>query len=177
MSWFDLLLILVLAGYVWGGFWSGLIQTVGGLVGLLFGSIIATRLYIPVGDWVAPWVGNNVITAKIIAFILLFLLITRIIAGVFWIINRFFHLIAILPGLKFLNKLGGAAVGFIEGALFLGVVLQFAVRLPLPEGASNAVDGSSLAHFFMAVAAFLVPLFPAALKESQKVIDQVLPAP
>lgn len=175
MTWFDLLLVGFLFTFVWGGFKSGLIMAIGGIVGLLFGSVLATRLYVPFSGWVAQFVGHNETTAKIVAFIVLFVFISRIIALVFWIINRMFHFIAIIPGLKLINKFGGGIIGFLEGSLFLGLVLQFAGRLPIDVNLTNAINGSTIAPYLLGVSGWLVAFFPVALKQSQTVIDRLLP--
>lgn len=174
MNWLDLILILVIAGYIWGGWQGGLIQAVGGVVGLLLGSILASRLYIPFSSSLLPVFNGNEIVAKVVAFLVLFFVFIRIIAVIFWILNKFFHFFAMAPGLKFANKVGGAAVGFLEGALFLGLVLQFSVRLPLMVQTAEAIQKSRLASLFLAVSGWLVPFWPTALKESQKVIDQFI---
>lgn len=174
MNWLDVLFLLIIAGYVWGGFQGGLIQAVGGIVGLLFGSILASRLYIPFSSSLLPVFNGNEIIAKVVAFLILFFIFTRIIAVIFWILNKFFHFFVLVPGLKFANKIGGAAVGFLEGALFLGLVLQFSVRLPLMAQTAEAIEKSRLASLFLAVSGWLVPFWPTALKESQKVINQFI---
>src|SRR4029077_15006219 len=125
LGWFDLLLVLTMFGYVWGGFWTGLIQSIGGLVGLFLGSIIASRNYVHFGDLMTPVFNGNHLLANIFAFILIFMIVTRLVGLSFYFVNKIFNFIAIIPGLKFLNRLGGGIFGFLEGALFIGITLQF----------------------------------------------------
>ncbi len=175
LSWFDLLLLLSIFGYVWGGFWAGLIQSVGGLVGLFVGAIVASRSYEHYAAWVSPVFNNNQVLAKAFAFILIFLIVTRLIGALFWLVNKIFNFIAIIPGLKFINRLGGAVFGFLEGALFIGITLQFISRLPISTPFAGTIAHSTIAKYFLDITGWLVPLFPKILKEAQNAVKTVLP--
>jgi len=52
---FDLILLLVLGGFVFYGLWFGLINTLGVLVGTIAGAFLAARWYEPVADWAGFW--------------------------------------------------------------------------------------------------------------------------
>ncbi len=175
LSWFDLLLLLSVFGYVWGGFWTGLIQAIGGLVGLFVGEIIASRYYIHFGNLMTPVFKNNHLFANIFAFVLIFLIVTRLVGLLFYLVNKMFNFIAIVPGLKFLNRLGGAIFGFLEGALFVGITLQFITRLPISTPFAGTIAHSSIAKYFLDITAWLVPLFPGALKQAENAVNKVLP--
>ena len=175
LSWFDLLIVLSVFGYVWGGFWTGLIQSIGGLVGLFVGEILASRYYEHFSNLVAPVFNGNQILAKVFAFILIFLLVSRLVGVAFYFVNKIFNFIAIVPGLKFINRLGGAVFGFLEGALFIGITLQFIARLPISTPFATTIANSSIAPYFLNVTAWLVPLFPGALKEAENAVNKVLP--
>ncbi|MEK7637325.1 MAG: CvpA family protein [Patescibacteria group bacterium] len=175
LSWFDLLLLLSVFGFVWGGFWTGLIQAVGGVVGLFLGSIIASRYYERFAGTVAPVFGGNAIAGKVFAFILIFLLVTRLVGVLFWLVNKIFNFMAIIPGLKFVNRLGGAIFGFLEGALFVGITLQFITRLPISVPFAGTIAHSTIAKYFLDVTAWLVPLFPQVIKQAQDATKVILP--
>ena len=176
LSWLDLLIVLSVFGYVWGGFWTGLIQSIGGLVGLFLGEIIASRYYEHFSGLVSPLFNGNQIFAKMFAFILIFLIVTRLVGLAFYLVNKIFNFIAIIPGLKFLNRLGGAIFGFLEGGLFVGITLQFMVRLPISAHLAQTVHDSKLATYFLMLTAWLVPLFPKILKQAQDATKNHLPA-
>lgn len=175
-SWFDLLLILTVFGYVWGGFWTGLIQAVGGVVGLFLGQILASRYYEHYATAVAPIFNGNQVLGKVIAFILIFLIVSRLVGVIFWFVNKIFNFFAIVPGLKFINRLGGGIFGFIEGALFVGITLQFLVRLPISTAFATTLADSNVAKYFLNLTAWLVPLFPAILKHAQDATKAILPS-
>lgn len=175
MNWLDIILGVSLVGFVLGGFTTGLIQSIGGLVGLFLGQTIASRLYEPFASVIAPLFNGNMVVANIISFLLLFLLITRLVGLAFWFIEKMFNLVAIFPGIKTLNRLGGALLGFLEGALFIGIALQFIIRLPISLPFTERIDDSVLASIALAVSGWLVPLFPKILKDAENAIKTVAP--
>lgn len=175
-SWFDILILISAFGFVWGGFWTGLIQALGGVVGLFLGQIIAGRYYEHFAGAVAPVFGGNAIAGKVFAFILIFLLVTRLTGVLFYFINKIFNFFAIIPGLKLVNKLGGAIFGFIEASLFIGITLQFLVRLPISEGFTRTLHDSAVAQYFLHLSGWLVPLFPKVIKSAEDATKSVLPA-
>lgn len=178
-SWFDIALLVSAFGFVWGGFWTGLIQSIGGVVGLFLGSIIASRYYEQFSDLISPVFAGNAIASKVFAFVLLFLLVTRLVGVAFYFINKVFNIFAIVPGLKLVNKLGGAIFGFIEASLFIGITLQFIVRLPISGGFASTIHDSAVAAYFLQLSGWLVPLFPKVLKQAQdasKAINDKLPS-
>ncbi len=175
LSWFDILLLISAFGFVWGGFWTGLIQTIGGIVGLFVGQFIASRFYEQFAGAVQPVFGGNPIASKVFAFILIFLLVTRLVGVAFWLVNKVFHMIAIVPGMKLVNKLGGAALGLLEASLFIGISLQFLSRLPISTGLAETIKNSAIATYFLNISGWLVPLFPKILKDSTNAVDAVIP--
>ncbi len=175
LSWFDILLLVSAFGFVWGGFWTGLIQSIGGVIGLFVGQFVASRYYEHFAGIVAPVFGGNVIVGKVFAFILIFLLVTRLIGVAFLFVNKIFHLIAIVPGMKLVNRLGGAVFGFIEASLFIGISLQFLARLPISTGLAGTINHSAVAGYFLNITAWLVPLFPKVIKQAEDATKTVLP--
>lgn len=175
MSWFDILLLISAFGFVWGGFWSGLIQSIGGVIGLFVGQFIASRYYDDFSEIIAPVFAGNAIASKVFAFVLIFLLITRLVGVLFYVVNKIFHLFAIVPGMKLVNRLGGAIFGLIEASLFIGISLQFLTRLPISAGFADTINDSVVAGYFLSVSAWLVPLFPQIIKQAQDATKSVLP--
>jgi len=175
MSWLDLIIIVMLAGYIWGGFRAGLIQSIGGVIGLIIGVFAASRWYEAWAPSIAPIVGGSELWAKVVAFIAIFFIVTRLFAIIIWFINKLFNVVAIVPGLKLLNHVGGAVFGFLEGALFIGLTIQFVNRLPIPETWANSLHNSFMVPILLGVSGWLVPFLPKALKESQKALDTFFP--
>ena len=59
------------------------------------------------------------------------MVINRLVWFLFWLLNRAFHLIAIFPFLKTINRLAGLILGVIEGILFVGVI-AYAINVLVP---------------------------------------------
>jgi len=161
---FDLILILILFLFIAFGFALGLIQTIGALVGVVLGAWLAGVYYQPVGEWLTPFFLGHENTALVIAFILIFVLVDRLIGLVFWLINKIFKIISIIPFTKTINRLLGALLGFLEGTLVLGLSLYFIIRFPFSEWFSGVIAGSKVALWLIEMGNFLAPLLPTVLR-------------
>ena len=166
----DMSLLVALGGFILYGFWFGIIHMVGALLGVVVGAIAAGRLYAPVAHWLAPFVGNNANLAKIIGFTIVFILVNKLVSLAFWIVEKIFKFISIIPFLKTFNRLLGAVLGLLEGTLALGLGVYFASRFPATASFEMLLRGSQMAHAFAAVGAILAPLLPAAVRAVQSVI-------
>jgi len=164
MTLFDFILILVLFGFTWFGFWAGLIKTFGSLIGVFVGAFFAGLWYQPMSGVVEPFIGGNAVIADIIAFILIYIIATQLFGIVVILINKAFNIFSIVPGMKLLNRLGGGILGFIEGTLLIGIILQFISRLPISVVWADRLADSDIVGYFAGLTGWLVPLFPKALE-------------
>jgi uncharacterized membrane protein required for colicin V production len=101
---------------------------------------------------------------------LVFILASQLIGVVFAIVNKIFKFFTIIPGLKFLNRLAGGILGFIEGTFVIGITLQFVGRLPLSEHWANQLADSAVVAYFASLSGWLVPLFPKALETAKNLL-------
>jgi len=171
MSIFDVVLLISLAGFVFYGIFFGLIRTFGTFAGVLVGAFLASRFYLPVSDWLSSlFFGYNNL-GKVLVFILLFSLFNRLTGFLFYLLDRAFNIISIIPFLKTFNRLGGAILGFITGSLILGLILYVASRYSLIESLfGHWLVDSKVAPFLLKVANLLLPLLPEVLKKLQSLI-------
>jgi len=171
MAIFDLILILIVFGFVWFGFWKGLVQVVGEFISLIFAVIFASRWYEIVSLKLLPFlssaVGGNVYIVKIIAFLLVFIAAHWVIYMIFKLLNRIFSFI---PIVRSFNRLGGAALGFAEGAITIGFILSFLGKFPFGEGFAKLLIASNVAPFLVNVSKVLIPLLPEAFKQIKSLI-------
>jgi uncharacterized membrane protein required for colicin V production len=130
----------------------------------VFGAIGAGLYYGQAAEYLLPAVGGNENLAKLLAFFGLFLLISRGIGLVFYIIERIFSIVSIIPFLKTFNRLLGAALGLIEGLLILGLLVFFAGRFPFSESFGTLLTESPLACFCNILGKILAPLLPDAVR-------------
>ncbi len=168
MTLFDLILILIVFGFVWFGFWFGLVYALGGLAGLIVGSAVASRYYDKGAKWISFLIKNGNLT-KIISFLILYIVVNRLVGFVFFIIERILRPITHLPFLRTINRLGGAIFGAISGALTVGLLLYFLTKIPL-GWLIPLIENSKLAQYFINLAKILLPLLPEVLKKIESVI-------
>ncbi len=163
---FDIILLIILAGFVLYGLFFGLIRTLGSLIGLVAGLWLTLIFYLTVFGWVKNLFFGHELAGKIIVFIVLFTLINRLIGFIFALIDRTFDLISVIPFLKTINRLAGAALGFIEGGLVLGLVL-----LLLSQTASGTwFSNSPVASFLISYTKAVMPLLPGLLNKLKEMV-------
>jgi membrane protein required for colicin V production len=128
VSIFDVVLLIILSGFVFYGFFFGFIRTLGTFIGMIIGVLLAAKFYAIVAGWVSfLFFGYNNI-GKVIVFFLIFSISHRLVYMLFAIIDKTFHFFSIIPFLKTINKTLGAILGFATGALCLGLILFLAIR-------------------------------------------------
>ena len=166
MSIIDAILLIILAGFVFYGLFFGLIRTLGSIISLVAGLWLAFIFYLTVFGWVKNLFFSHELAGKIIVFIVLFTLINRLIGFIFALIDRTFDLLSVIPFLKTINRLAGAALGFIEGGLVLGLALLFISETAF----SGWIAASKVAPFLMSFAKAVTPLLPGLLERVKGVM-------
>ena len=163
-SLFDVILILSVFGFTLFGFWFGLIHTFGALVGTVVAAVVAGQYYtlLPGG---AP---------KVVAFIVIFLVVNRLIGFVFYLLNRIYKIMSIIPFLGSINRLGGVVFGALEGTMIVGLVLIISGQLNLGTQFAHALAESRVAPFLTWAASLLLPLLPRAIETAQGFISSKL---
>jgi membrane protein required for colicin V production len=170
-NWLDVILLLFMAGFVFYGLFYGFIKTIGSLAGVVIGAWGAGLLYLPLFAFAKNLSFGHEDWGKTISFIICFVVIDRIICLVFALLDRAFHFVSIVPFLKTINRLGGAALGFIEGGLVLGLLIFVAGRYAIIGSWLGALLAKSqLAPFLIQFANVLKPLLPELLKQLKSVI-------
>ncbi len=155
----DIIILLILAGFIFYGLFFGLIRTVGSLFGMVGGLWLTLIFYLDVFGWIKNLFFGHELSGKIITFFVLFTLINRLIGFIFILIDRTFDLISIIPFLKTINRLAGAVLGFIEGGLVLGLVLLFISQTIFSVWLNNL----KVAPFLINYAKVIMPLLPGLL--------------
>jgi len=171
MAIFDVILLMILAGFVFYGLFFGLIKTLGSLAGVVVGAWAASHFYLEIFEWGKELAFGYNNLGKVIAFIVLFTIVNRLTNLVFSILDRAFDFLTIIPFLKTINRLAGAVLGLIEGALVVGLILYMAVRYtPLSNWFGQWLVNSQVAPSLLKFAEVLTPFFPEILKKLQSLI-------
>lgn len=159
----DVLLIVIVGLFVLFGLFFGLVHTLGSLIGTILGIVISTRLIDPAFDRFGFLFGGGG-AAKVVLFVIIFLLISRVVGLLFWVVEKIFGVVSIIPFAKSINRLLGAVFGFVEGVLVVGVVLFFALQYLPDDAVKAALEQSAVADFLIATMAALQVLFPESVR-------------
>jgi membrane protein required for colicin V production len=172
MSIFDVILIVILAGFTFYGLFFGLIRTIGSIVGVVAGAYVASHYYLNAFAWAQDlFFGYNNL-GKVITFIVVFSLVNRLVGFLFSLLDKTFSILSIIPFLKTINRLAGAALGFVEGGLILGLILFVASRYAfIGNWFGDWMVGSQVVPFLIHFNNVLMPLLPNALKNLSSLIS------
>lgn len=159
----DVIIILIVFAFTVAGWLLGFFHTLGALIGTAAGAYVSSRVGIPLGEWIGGQIGAKV-AVTIIAFLLVFLIVSRLVGFVFWLIERAFKLLSVLPFLKTINRLLGATLGFAEGLLVIASVVYVAKLVFPDESIAAVVDSSKVAVWMLATFTFILSLLPETLR-------------
>lgn len=157
----DVILIVVVAGFTVLGFFMGLISAIGTLIGMILGAWAASNYFLLLANFITPYLLGHEGVAKTISFMFIFFIANRLVSLVFWIINKAFNLVSLIPFLKSINRMGGAIFGLFEGLILTGtavfIMAKFITNL---NWLSQALNASKVAHFLVMVTQFLSNFIP-----------------
>jgi uncharacterized membrane protein required for colicin V production len=170
MTLIDLCLLVALGGFVLAGFWFGLVHMVGSFAGLIIGIIVAGQFEGVVAEKIVGFTAGNMNLAHIVAFVLIFTVVTRLAGIALWLVEKVIGIFHVIPFLKTFDRLLGAALGFLEGAIAIGLTVYFASRFPINFGFAEMLKDSVFAPRFDAVGTAFAALLPAAIRALKSVI-------
>lgn len=174
MSFFDIALLLLIAGFALFGLWYGLVRTVGSLIGTVVGIYVASRYYEPLANWVIGRTGWSENHVRIVIFIASFLLITKLIGLLFWLLGKVLSVFTQIPFVKSIDKILGLVFGALEGAVVIGISLYFIARFPVSLPFMDGLAHSQIAPPLVRVASIVVPLLPEALRVLRSTVDSLI---
>lgn len=160
MSIIDIIILVIIGLFVWKGVKLGLIEAIGGIIGLFIGAYAAGRYFLQVAEVIKPFLLNSEVFSRIVGFILVFLLVNRAVAIIFWIIDKVFHVIAVIPFLKTFNSLFGGIFGLLEGLIFIAVIVFFLSRSPFGGALQVKMEQSRFASMIGMASNVVKPFIP-----------------
>ncbi len=173
MSYFDIILLALIAGFGLFGLWFGLVHAVFSLIGTFLGLFVASRFYEQMGNWLMNLIGWSNNFSKVLMFIIAFVLIARLVSVGFWLIEKVLGIVTKLPVISGLNHLLGGLFGLIEGVLVIGVCIYFIARFPVGQGFMDLVSNSQVAPSLVKPVKILMPLIPDAVKFLQSTVKNI----
>lgn len=145
MNLVDILIWLVLAGFVYKGFTRGLVRQICSLTGFLLGGWTAIKYHLYLADASRHLIHLPHYLATILSFILIFLLIGLLFFLLGHILTVIFRII-LLGGL---NRVGGLALGLLEGAFIVCMALYLGASKPAPGKLKGYIHSSKTAKPFL----------------------------
>lgn len=151
MSWLDIALLAIIGIATLIGLRIGIIKAMLTLVGVIVGVILAGRFYAGLAENLT-FIPQETL-ARVVAFaaiLILVMLVMSVIAGVLkWL--------ASIVLLGWVNRLGGALLGLIMGAIFCGALLAIWTKF---LGISDPIAESALATFLLDGFPMVLALLP-----------------
>lgn len=161
MNWLDIVIIVLVVGPTLAGLKNGIVKAAFTVVGIIVGVILAGRFSGPLGEVMTFIPGG---WANVVAFAII-LIAVMVIASVLAKIVKW-TLSAILLG--WVNRLGGAILGFILGVVFCAAILTMYVNF---IDAGDAIRDSFLAKFLLDIFPFILGLLPSEFDSVRDFFD------
>ena len=170
MTFLDLILILLVFGFVLAGLWFGFIHSLGALIGNIFGVLVAGHYYEPWAQATQGLFFGNLNLARVVMFFLIMVLVNRLIGVVFWVVEKIFKIVSVIPFLKTINALAGGILGFLEGVIVVGGSLYIAARYPIGASFADALTNSKIGLALLKAFGLFAPLLPEIIRNLKSVV-------
>ena len=170
MTILDLILLLSVFAFVLAGLWFGFVHAFGAVIGTVLSVLIAGRYYDSWGEAASSIFFGNVNLSRMVMFFVIMILVNRLIGVIFWMIEKAFKIVSVIPFMKTFNAILGGILGFIEGVLVVGGALYIAARYPISAHFADALSASSIGVWLLHAFGLLSPLLPEALRHLKSVI-------
>jgi uncharacterized membrane protein required for colicin V production len=158
LNWVDALIVATLLWFTYAAFHAGLIREVITIIGAIAAVALAGLFYEDLAVDVKVGVDNEE-TARVIAFGVIFgsvILASQLTA-------LFLKQAASLLLLGLADSVGGAAIGFLKGFVFVEIALIAGITFT-SLGFQEAIDNSSFATFFLDALPVLKAILPGEFK-------------
>ena len=122
------------------GFRRGLVEEMGRLLGLIFASVFALRLYVGLGSFLMEWVPIDVWLLFVLSYIIIFsgvLLMARM-------ITKLFHFLFLSKSTKWVNRVMGTVFGSMKGLLVVMIFFWMVELFPNRESSNIIMSESKM---------------------------------
>ena len=167
----DIILLIIILGFIINGWQLGLLKTLGSLIGILVGVILAGHFFSEVSYWLAPMLGGRENLARIISFITIFIVANGVIAMGIWLLSSTLKLLSFIPFVKLIDHVGGAVIGLICGVLVLGILIIFTDKYPIIHFLTNYFEQSKIVPYLAKGSSVLMPLLPEAINQVKGALE------
>ncbi|MBU0646145.1 CvpA family protein [Patescibacteria group bacterium] len=147
----DIILLLIVAGFLFLGLAMGFASMVGSILGTIIGLLAASTFSPAVYDAYGHLLGGGSF-AQIAVFVILFVLTSKIIGVVLWFLSKIFNIFAWIPLAGLFDRLLGGLLGLIESGIVIGGILYFATTHISPEILLPILESSAISKLLIATA-------------------------
>jgi len=138
----DALAVFFLLAMCLIGFRRGLVEELGRLLGLVFATIFALRLYVDLGSFLIAWLPIDVWLLFVLSFIIIFsmvLLLARL-------VTKLIQFLFLSKSTKWANRVMGTLFGFVKGLLVVMIFFWMVELLPNRDTSNIVINQSKLAQ-------------------------------
>ena len=114
----EIIIVLVVLGFVAGGWKDGFVTAFGRVIGALLGFLLAQKFAHFLEPLFGSFLADNWTT--LISFLLIFLFVNRIVGFLFGLLGGVTYFLSHIPGVGMVNSLIGGVLGVIEGIIMVG---------------------------------------------------------
>ena len=137
------------------GFRRGLVEELGRLLGIIFATVFALRLYVDLGSFLTAWLPVDVWLLFILSFIIIFsgiLLLVRI-------VTKLIHFLFLSKSIKWANRIMGTSFGLVKGLLVVMIFFWMFELLPNRNTSEVVMKQSKLAQRLINVRKNIITTF------------------
>ncbi|WP_456432830.1 CvpA family protein [Thermosulfuriphilus sp.] len=157
LSWFDYLLLAIFVFFFLKSLFNGFSRELASIVGLILGIFLAGRFHPLVANILSPWITNQPLL-KGLSFLTVFIIVYLSIFILGVLLRRTLELIK----LSWLDRVLGAALGFIKASLVAAMIIFLVVTF-VPQG-GHILSKSRLYPYVLKATGIIVFLIPEDLK-------------
>jgi membrane protein required for colicin V production len=159
VNWLDVLLGLILAGSIVGGFMQGFARVGVGLAMTVVAVLFSVWTYGVAGGIFGEYLKSRTL-ANLLGFLLTFILVMAAGSLVGWLLAKIFK----WTGLGWLDRTLGALFGVLRG-LVIAIALVMAIMAFAPEPPPQAITGSRLAPYVLGAADVIAFISPREVRD------------
>lgn len=156
----DLILILILLGFLARGWKHGFVDSLGEFLGAIVAFLVARWLSVPLTTPIVLLMPDHPGLARFIAFLIVFLIVVKLIGWLFSIVASLLKIVTSLPIISLINKILGGILGALTGVVFVGSAVYLVLTFRLDDRLVRWLAGSSVALYtervFSSLLSFLI---------------------
>lgn len=129
MNILDFLIVLPIAYFCYRGFVNGLIKEVLSIVGIILAVFLTFQYMEPIGEFISPFFEPKSSVVPFVSALIIFISTLGVVHLVAYLSRKFLETVK----LNFINRLSGAAFGFIKSGIVISAILLILAGFNIPS--------------------------------------------